>query len=57
MNILFVCGFLLFSVYESSYSHSLLLSSTEYIHPVLNRVPAALSAQDVAQLNIVQVFL
>lgn len=40
-----------------TYSHPLLLSSTEDIHPVLDWVPAALSVQNVTQLNIVQVFL
>lgn len=42
---------------EATHSHSLLLSSTQDVHPVLDRVPASLSVQDVTQLNIIQVFL
>ena len=41
----------------SPYSHPLLFSSTENVHPVLDWVPAALPAQYVSQLNIVQVLL
>lgn len=41
----------------STHSHPLFFSSTEDVHPVLDRVPAALSVQDVAQLNIIQVLL
>lgn len=40
-----------------AYSHPLLLSSTEDIHPVLHTVPAALSLQDMSQLDIVKIFL
>lgn len=42
---------------EDTDRHSLFLSSAEYIHPVLNTVPAAFSLKDVTQLHIVQVLL
>ena len=38
-----------------SHRHSLLLSSAQDVHPVLDRVPGRLPVQDVAQLHVVQV--
>lgn len=38
------------------HSHPLFLSPAEDVHPVLDRVPAALPVQDVTQLDLVQVF-
>lgn len=38
-----------------AHSHPLFLSPAEDVHPVLDRVPAALPVQDVTQLDLVQV--
>lgn len=37
-----------------TYSDSLFLSTTQYIHPVLHAIPASLSLQYVAQLHLIQ---
>lgn len=40
----------------SPHSHPLFFSPAEDVHPVLDRVPAALPVQDVTQLDLVQIF-
>lgn len=40
-----------------TYCHSLFFSSAEYIHPILNTIPASFTFQDVTQLDIIQVLL
>lgn len=42
---------------EDTDRHPLFFSSAEYIHPVLNTVPASFPFKDMTQLHIIQVLL
>lgn len=42
---------------DPPYSHPLLFSSAEDIHPVLDHVPGTFPIQNVTQLNIAEVLL
>lgn len=48
-------SFILEKSLEFTYRHSLLFSSTEHVHPVLNTVPASFALKDMTQLHVIQV--